>query len=88
MEWLRARARASRWEEERQLVREEMRRTLVFLSWRANQWQKTADLDNISAGLRAYSRRQTTTYNRLGEHFKKLWVQFDIDYDVPDLDYE
>ena len=42
IEWCRVRARAMRWSEEVLLLREEMRRVLVFLEWQATWWEKRA----------------------------------------------
>ena len=38
IEWCKARARANRWTEEVDLLKEEMRRTEQFLEWHANWW--------------------------------------------------
>ncbi|KAG5649942.1 hypothetical protein H0H81_001378 [Sphagnurus paluster] len=42
IEWCRARARCMRWEEELELLEEEMRRILAFLSWQADWWEQRA----------------------------------------------
>ncbi|EIW81308.1 hypothetical protein CONPUDRAFT_153858 [Coniophora puteana RWD-64-598 SS2] len=39
VEWCKARARALRWTEETELLREEMRRTLVYIAWQSDWWQ-------------------------------------------------
>lgn len=35
VEWAKAKAQQDRWDEERQLLQEEMRRTVVYLEWKA-----------------------------------------------------
>ncbi|KAJ6448514.1 hypothetical protein C8R47DRAFT_933397, partial [Mycena vitilis] len=66
VEWSRAKARKTRWEEEVSLLREEMRRVLRYLDWQAAFWQKLADVpidrDDVSAptqsGKAAYAAKQ------------------------------
>ena len=43
VDWARARERAKRFEEEVDLSVEEMRRTLLFLSWKASEWERLAE---------------------------------------------
>ncbi|KAF8069134.1 hypothetical protein FPV67DRAFT_1415501 [Lyophyllum atratum] len=50
IEWCRTRARAMRWAEEVELVQEEMRRVLAFLSWKAGWWLEQR-LSQNGAGL-------------------------------------
>lgn len=58
-----------RWEEEVQLLLEEMRRVNVYLNWEAGWWEERAERRSSQAGgvqvkpcleegLRAYARRQ------------------------------
>ncbi|KAG6847818.1 hypothetical protein H0H93_005714 [Arthromyces matolae] len=44
IEWCRSRARMMRWSEEVELLKEEMRRILEFLSWEGNQWLARAKI--------------------------------------------
>ncbi|KAF9456024.1 hypothetical protein BDZ94DRAFT_1353138 [Collybia nuda] len=65
VEWCRARARAMRWDEEVELLQEEMRRILVFLEWQAIWWehQGTAaySLDSTTKeGMIAYANKQAS----------------------------
>ncbi|KAJ7694095.1 hypothetical protein B0H17DRAFT_931964, partial [Mycena rosella] len=60
VEWLKARARADCWREELILLEEEMRRTLVFCTWKANWWLKRAaprtDVSpELAEGLQTYA---------------------------------
>jgi hypothetical protein len=77
-EWAKSRARADRWNEEVELVMEEMRRVLAFLEWKAAWWMKQGDthLDvspNIADGIRAYAAKQAHINRALGDSFRKRW---------------
>jgi hypothetical protein len=79
-EWMRAQARAERWEEELCLLEEEMRRTLTSLRARSERWAgkaKSCNLngleDHATGGLRAYAAKQADVYFRLVVHFSYLW---------------
>ncbi|KAJ7741395.1 hypothetical protein B0H16DRAFT_1464573 [Mycena metata] len=79
VEWARARARKTRWEEEVMLLREEMRRVLRYLGWQANWWREhvSARTDNLSpdvaAGIRAYALQQADLHEHLAVFFKTKW---------------
>ncbi|EIW81617.1 hypothetical protein CONPUDRAFT_73294 [Coniophora puteana RWD-64-598 SS2] len=60
VEWLKARARAQRWEEEVDLLKEEMRRVRAFLEHRAQWWDERSILDKDTAILQATERTATT----------------------------
>ncbi|KAF9490476.1 hypothetical protein BDN71DRAFT_1523131 [Pleurotus eryngii] len=65
LEWCKSRARALRWTEEVQLLKEEMRRVLAFLRWQAEWWEgKVCDDESVprvlAEGLTAYARRQAS----------------------------
>ena len=58
----RSKARVDQWEEEVDLVKEEMRRVLVYLRWKANDWIKKAhtyqsDFWMANEGAICYKRR-------------------------------
>jgi hypothetical protein len=59
LEYCKAYARVQRWREEVVLLQEEMRRTLVSLEWRANQWDicssSTSAVDPHTEGVIAYA---------------------------------
>ena len=44
VDWAKAHERAKRFEEEVELCVEEMRRTLLFFSWKASEWERRAEL--------------------------------------------
>ncbi|KAL1740807.1 hypothetical protein HDZ31DRAFT_46736 [Schizophyllum fasciatum] len=78
VEWAKARARAERWEEEVNILKEEMRRVLRFLEWRADWWGSRAlfkaDLDPAGrAGVRAYALRQAQLARHLRVSFHATW---------------
>ncbi|KAG1903738.1 uncharacterized protein F5891DRAFT_947152 [Suillus fuscotomentosus] len=63
VEWCKARARAHRWEEEVQLLHEEMRRVIAFLDWHAGWWDTQGSRRTFSSlqageGALAYAQRQ------------------------------
>ena len=86
VEWLKARARAQRWEEEIRLLREEMRRILETFTWEASRWQlRTGQLGHnedggpmvsaeLSEGLNAYAAEHAQMYNGLRASFEAAWV--------------
>ena len=77
-EWAKSRARADRAKEEVLLVREEMRRVLEFLRWRANWWRertqrrRVADT-SVMEGIKAYSLEQANIHDSLSLHFRTVW---------------
>jgi hypothetical protein len=82
LEWSKAFARAARWKEEVALLKEEMRRTLVFLKWRSDGWLQKGDLTIISPlttcphqleGLRAYACRQANVFSDIHNYFLGIW---------------
>jgi hypothetical protein len=84
VEWCKAQARASRWEEEVELVVEEMRRTLVYFKWLAREWEKKAtprvgagsSTDNVTmAGISAYAHKQASLYRKLVDIFINDWYE-------------
>ncbi|TDL15288.1 hypothetical protein BD410DRAFT_732930, partial [Rickenella mellea] len=80
VEWAKSQARAQRWQEEVVLVTEEMRRTLVFLEWRAVWWEtrigRRLETADMTSGLRAYAMKQAAVQRGLAKRFAKLWVPF------------
>ncbi|GJF00552.1 CxC2 domain-containing protein [Phanerochaete sordida] len=78
VEWMKARARCKRWGEELKLLPEEMRRTVVYHSWKAEWWAKRASLrPDASAALReglaAYAHRQAAIRRGLSAQADALW---------------
>ncbi|RXW14552.1 hypothetical protein EST38_g11304 [Candolleomyces aberdarensis] len=86
VEWGKSRARAERYQEEIQLVQEEMDRSLCFFVWKAADWRNKGMAPRtkpISAehaeGLKAYAERQAVLCESLHDAFKSEWKG------VPDL---
>ncbi|KAJ8473447.1 hypothetical protein ONZ45_g16298 [Pleurotus djamor] len=80
-EWAKAYARFRRWSEEVELLREEMRRTLVSLRHEARNWEVRGGLDGGNSGRAAYAFRQAHIRNSLADQFERLWIDVDVDED-------
>ncbi|KAJ6522620.1 hypothetical protein B0H19DRAFT_906707, partial [Mycena capillaripes] len=71
VEWARAKAQKNQWEEEVNIIREEMRRVLWYLQWETVGWDARANLpqDDVlaatEAGLKAYALRQADLHRSL-----------------------
>jgi len=78
VEWCKACARTHRWQEEVELLFEEMQRTLLFLEWHAKWWMEhtsaiaTTD-EALSEGRRAYAECQAELWRRIGGSFAHMW---------------
>lgn len=77
IEWLKARARAQRWEEELRLLREEMRRVLATFTWTASWWDSKVPYSvrdpAVTEGLRAYAIEHADMYRELRVQFDSQW---------------
>ena len=78
IEWCKARVRASRWTEEVDLLKEEMRRTEQFLEWHANWWALRAKVPHntehsLAEGLVAYAVCQASLRRALKTRFLSMW---------------
>lgn len=79
VEWARSVARAERWEEEFELLAMEMWRTLVFLEWKAHDWENRAKQRpgvsvDLQRGLDAYASKQARIFRDLGKTFRDQWM--------------
>ena len=84
VEWCKSQERAKRWEEEVELVVEEMRRTLATFEWNAQKWEtlvtspppdySTLDADTV-AGITAYAHKQAATQREMIRSFFNHWYQ-------------
>lgn len=82
IEWAKSRARANRYQEEIQIVKEEMSRTLRSFVWKEAQWKERA-VAKVNAGivvapehaegLRAYSERQARIWRGFHDKCQKRW---------------
>ncbi|KAJ7020702.1 hypothetical protein C8F04DRAFT_884544, partial [Mycena alexandri] len=75
VEWSKAK---ERWEEEVDLLREEMKCVLRFLCWRAVWWEsqrgsRTEVSRELASGLQAYAARQAAMHRDIARKFKTAW---------------
>lgn len=82
IEWSKARARSERWREEVLILREEMRRILVYLDRFSDEWAARGGPSSllllscdpiIREGLTAYAEYQSHTFSSLRRRFHSLW---------------
>jgi hypothetical protein len=78
-EWTKAKARRDRWDEEWQLIQEEMRRVVAYLEWRASWWCEQGRRCKVNdegtvMGLRAYAEKQAATLLALGRDCARQWI--------------
>ncbi|KAJ7511254.1 hypothetical protein B0H11DRAFT_2215093 [Mycena galericulata] len=79
VEWSRAKARKTRWEEEVILLREEMRRVVRYLEWQSAWWESQAAVpearNDISLetqhGMAAYARKQAHVHGELAAFYMR-----------------
>ena len=74
-------ARKKRWEEEIEILQEEMRRTIVYYEWKQKWWLEenlqtmTID-DTIQHGITAYSQKQAHYCKSMADSFALAWLPF------------
>ncbi|KIP01314.1 hypothetical protein PHLGIDRAFT_55306, partial [Phlebiopsis gigantea 11061_1 CR5-6] len=78
IEWAKAKARASRWSEEVELICEEMRRAITYCTWKANWWQSRAEQrpdasPEMREGLRAYALQHAQEEKALAARWSAGW---------------
>ncbi|KAJ8468439.1 hypothetical protein ONZ45_g17240 [Pleurotus djamor] len=80
LEWTKSMARAKRWDEEVNLVVEEMRRTIAYLEWKRMEWYRTSangrrsTCPHLNEGLGAYGYRQAAVFLALKDKFISMWA--------------
>jgi len=67
------------WEEEVQLVVEEMRRILCYMDWRSHYWRslvsKREVLDaTVNEGIAAYAEKQAYIAQMMAHRFSQRWL--------------
>ncbi|KAF6740893.1 hypothetical protein DFP72DRAFT_996362 [Ephemerocybe angulata] len=85
IEWAKSRARAARYHEEVNIVREEMRRTIRFFTWKEKDWYQSATAkqtlggieEDYNEGLQAYAKRQGAICLGLRRKFEHMWSGVD-----------
>jgi len=80
IEWCKTLARAERWEEEVDLLREEMRRVITFLDHEAQRWrglatEKIGCDDVVTSGFKAYAEKQARLREALATDFAAMWLR-------------
>jgi hypothetical protein len=89
VEWAQCMARADRWQEEKTLLQEEMRRVVEFLQWRSDSWLAKVESRTggtappIRAGLSAYAKKQSAVYHHLAVRFCQRWRMFLVSLSLP-----
>ncbi|EIM90992.1 uncharacterized protein STEHIDRAFT_44851, partial [Stereum hirsutum FP-91666 SS1] len=78
IEWAKAKARASRWTEEVQLVFEEMRRTIEYCRWRKGWWERQAGArkevaPELADGLSVYALEHADLEDRMARNLTERW---------------
>ncbi|KAI0074003.1 hypothetical protein K474DRAFT_1677445 [Panus rudis PR-1116 ss-1] len=81
VQWVKAKARVERWEEEVKLLQEEMRRVLAFLEWKASWWRdqrhrRDDDAEvskEVKSGLIIYAEKQAAITEALAIRFAIQW---------------
>ncbi|KAJ7448387.1 hypothetical protein FB451DRAFT_1533078 [Mycena latifolia] len=79
VEWAKTRAKAHHWAEEVDLLEEEMRRTLVFLEWKAAWWRELRagrpEVEDpcLRQGLSSYAERQAAILDDMRARFELTW---------------
>ena len=88
VEWTTSFARLERWAEEVELLQEEMRRVVVFLEWKSQDWLARVEVHggnstpDIQSGLNAYAEKQVAIYHDLAISFVKLWRPTLVSYNL------
>ncbi len=79
MEWAKTKARAERWQEEVNLLKEEMCRAIEDMEWRAQQWNTRVNArpnvpPDLLQGLMAYAYKQADIQNSFAAGYARRWV--------------
>ena len=88
VEWTTSFARLERWKEEVELLQEEMRRVVMFLQWKSQNWLAKVEVrrgnttPDMESGLDAYARKQAAIYQNLAGSFTKLWRPTLVSYNL------
>lgn len=79
VEWMKARARMTRWQEEFLILQEEMRRVIAWLEWKGTWWEQQAvcrvDVQlEILRGISAYAHKQADLVRRIARRCAENWL--------------
>lgn len=80
VEWCKSLARAEHWEEEVDLLREEMRCVITFLDYEAQRWrglaiEKRGCDDVVTSGFKAYAEKQACLREALATDYAAMWLK-------------
>lgn len=81
LEWVKARARKLRWQEELELLPEEVRRSILFFNHKAKEWEqrslrREASISpEVLEGLIGYARRQAHLMRQLALSGQQRWTK-------------
>ncbi len=79
IEWCKSRARAQCWQEECELLTEEMRRVRVTFACYAQLWTTRTMLKDLP-GAKAYAFRQAALWNNLCEKAEAKWLELQASF--------
>jgi hypothetical protein len=68
-----AHARMERWQEEMELLSEEMRRSLEYTRWKEEWWTTQASRRD-TPGCHGYAMRQASNWRRFRKSLADLWI--------------
>jgi hypothetical protein len=76
--WLRAKARFTRWEEEVKIVKNEMENTLAWFMHQQDKWYKRGEAANGNelVGLKCYARKQVLLWEVMGEEARETFKSY------------
>jgi hypothetical protein len=79
--WLRARAKKTRWAEEAALIRKEMGWTVNFFKNKVRQWEEL-QTSSPTNGQQAYASKQCAMWRQLGESATALFNECRTQYTI------
>jgi hypothetical protein len=79
--WLRARAKKTRWAEEAALIPKEMGWTVNFFNNKVCQWEEL-QTGSLTNGQRAYASKQCAMWRQLGERATVLFNECRTQYNI------
>lgn len=79
VEWMKSKARVQRWEEEVELVHEEMRRVVEYSKWKATWWRAQGTRGVVTdravvSGLAGYAEKQAVLMEQLAVSCAQTWL--------------
>ncbi|KAF7976812.1 hypothetical protein HWV62_5680 [Athelia sp. TMB] len=81
VEWSKSMARRDRWDEEVQLLREEMRRVIHYFHWKSQWWRRRTNRRTdasaaVQRGAAAYAARQAHQFETMAKSHAATWYPF------------